>query len=159
LYKKTGNPDHLANAKSFSNTLKKAIKKEARRVFQCKARSSNPKHFWSAMNERMGKFKDTEIELHINDSKITDTDQIANLFANFFLEKVEKLSTEPVTIPSLIKPLNPLSFTLEEVEMSLKTLTNKKSFGPDGIPQNLFKDTLNVISRTITNCCDPCATT
>ncbi len=111
------------------------------------------------MNERMGKFKDTEIELHINDSKITDTDQIANLFANFFLEKVEKLSTEPVTIPSLIKPLNPLSFTLEEVEMSLKTLTNKKSFGPDGIPQNLFKDTLNVISRTITNCCDPCATT
>ncbi len=65
-------------------------------MFQSKARSPKPKLLWGAVNEKMGKFKDSIIELQDNDTKIKDTDTVANMFATFFLGKVEKLSTEPI---------------------------------------------------------------
>jgi hypothetical protein len=40
-YKKTQNPKHLELAKSFSATIKKTVKVEARRTFQCKAKSKD----------------------------------------------------------------------------------------------------------------------
>ena len=42
------------------------------------------------------------------------------------------------------KPAVPLELTFTEIEAASKSLSNKKSFGPDGIPQNFFKDSINI---------------
>lgn len=140
-YKKTRNPEHLEKAKSFSCTLKKAVKKEARRIFQCKARSPNPNHFWQVLNEKLGKYRDTEIELELDGVKVTDPVKIANLFGDFFVNKVKSLAVDKVAELNLSPPSRPLNISLSEVELALMGLSNKKSFGVDNIPQNLFKDT------------------
>ncbi len=151
-FKKTGSQDHLKKAKSFSNTLKKVVKKETRRVFQCKARSSNPKHFWQALNEKMGKYKDATIELlDDNGIKITDNLDVANLFADFFKKKVEDLSRDSVAAISLRRPIAPLEFSFSELDEAVKSLSNKKSFGIDQIPQNLFKDTAHLLMTPLLN--------
>jgi len=148
-FKKTNNPDHLSKAKSFSKTLKKAVKKESRRIFQCKARSPNPKHFWQALNDKMGKYRDSVLEIEVDKKKISDPVQVANHFASFFLSKVVNLSIEPVTSHSLARPNIPIQFSLQEVESAFKTMSNKKSYGIDGIPQNLFKDTSELVNNQI----------
>jgi hypothetical protein len=141
-YKKTGKKKHLDLAKSFSCTLKKAVKKEARRVFQCKARSPNPNHFWAALNEKMGKFRDGSIELVIEGESITDDGVLSEKFANFFIDKVNKLVPDKINSVALSKPLNPVRISVGEIEIAAKSLSNKKSYGIDGVPQNLLRDTI-----------------
>ncbi len=148
-YKKTGDPDFLEKAKSFTYTLKKAVKKESKRIFQCKARSSNPKHFWQALNEKMGKYRDNEIELEINGEKVTDKKEIEGHFGRFFQGKVIGLSLDPVSEISLTKPLIPIIFNHDDLKTALSLMSNKKSFGIDGVPQNLFRDTIEVVSTPI----------
>jgi len=144
-HKKTGDNKHLLLAKSFTYTLKKAVRKEARRIFQCKANSPNPANFWQALNEKMGKFRDPCIELEISGEKISDPAEVSTHFADFFLNKVEKLSTEQVDSRPLSSPQNPITFSDVEIDKAIKSLANKKSFGMDGVSQNLFRDTGDLI--------------
>jgi hypothetical protein len=127
-YKKTGKKKHLDLAKSFSCTLKKAVKKEARRVFQCKARSPNPNHFWSALNEKMGKFRDATIELELDGVLVADNQILSEKFAEFFIDKVNKLVPDEVEQISLVRPNKPISLSFEEIELASKSLSNKKKF-------------------------------
>jgi hypothetical protein len=143
-YKKTGQKKHLDLAKSFSCTLKKAVKKESRRVFQCKARSPNPNHFWAALNEKMGKFRDGTIELVIEGASVTDDQLLSDRFADFFIDKVNKLVPDKINSLSLVKPSNPIKISMKEIELAAKSLSNKKSFGIDGVPQNLLRDTIQL---------------
>jgi len=140
-FKKTNDVSYLDKAKSFTYTLKKAVKKEARRIFQCKSRSPNPKHFWEALNEKMGKFRSPVTVLEIDGAPVTDPIELANHFGKFFQGKVVKLSISPVIPLNLVKPIKPIEFTLSEIDSAIKSMSNKKSFGVDGVPQNLFKDT------------------
>jgi exonuclease III len=150
-YKKTGDSDYLDKAKSFTYTLKKAVKKESRRIFQCKARSTNPKHFWQALNEKLGKYKSSDIELEIDGIKISDKKELEGHFGRFFQSKVTKLSIDPVIPISLQKPLMPLTFEIDELTTAIKLMSNKKSFGIDEVPQNLFKDTIDSVKEPILN--------
>jgi hypothetical protein len=66
-YRKNRNPKHLELAKSFTNMIKKTVKSEAKHIFQCKAKSNNPKHFWQALNDKLGKHHNP---VHFSESMI-----------------------------------------------------------------------------------------
>lgn len=150
-FKKTRDPKHLELAKSFTTTVKKAIKKEYRRKLQCKATSPNPKHFWEAINEARGKYHDTISEMWIDGELTNNQTDLCNAFAKFFSDKVQHLSDSPIqTTPNHI-PAMPIKFTMEEIMQASKNLSNKKSFGIDKIPQNFFKDTSVLLPISLTN--------
>jgi hypothetical protein len=146
-YKKSRNPKHLELAKSFTNTIKKTVKSEAKRVFQCKAKSNNPKHFWQALGDKLGKHHNPVLFLTVNDIRVDDENELANAFADFFLMKVKKLSNDSVLLQKINSP--PVVFSYDEVQKACKSLNNKRSYGIDGIPQNLVKDTFETVSMTL----------
>jgi len=140
-YKKSGNPEHLIKAKSFTATLKKSVKKETKRMLQCKAKSNNPKDFWKAVNIALGKVNlSSSLTIRENDHIIDNKSELAEKFGAFFLNKVISLSCHNVDLIKLNKPEHPLTFSFEQVKMANKSLSNKRSYGIDGIPQNLLKD-------------------
>ncbi len=67
--------------------------------------------------------------------------EIANNFAKFFKYKVTSLLNDAIKLPPFKPPNLPLTFSLSEMEIAMKSQSNKKSFSVDGVPQNLFKDT------------------
>jgi hypothetical protein len=146
-YRKNRNPKHLELAKSFTNTIKKTVKAEAKRVFQCKAKSKNPKHFWQALGDKLGKHHSPVLFLTIDNTRIDNQVDLANIFADFFLDKVKNLSNDSISLQ--MPKTSPLQFSYEEVQSACKSLNNKRSFGTAGIPQNLIKDTFETVSVTL----------
>jgi len=75
------------------------------------------------------------------------------LFGNFFLDKVKNISGDNIEKIKLDKPLEPLTISKEEVQQAAKLLARKKSYCPDLVPQNLFKDSVEIfISYYIPKC-------
>jgi len=148
-YKKSRDLKHLDLAKSFTYQIKKTVKTEARRIFQCKVKSKDPKDFWSALGDKMGKHHEKLTFLEINGEKVDDKETLSNNFAEFFLSKVQRLSQDPITMTQI--PFSPISFSFQEVEKACKSLNNKRSYGVDGIPQNLVKDTFGSMGVAIMN--------
>lgn len=144
-FKKIRHPEHLELAKSFTNLIKKAIKKECRRNFQLKAKSPNPKHFWEAVNLARGKYHEKINEIEVKGVLTNNQLQISNSFANFFRDKVHNLSNGPIRRIELTSPSVPITFSETEVATASKGLSNKKSYGTDKIPQNFFKDCVPVM--------------
>jgi len=143
---KNDNIDSLKEAEALSKKLKRKIKEVTRHRLQIKATSPDPKSFWSAMNGLLGKTQD-KIELKIevsNDNFTTDSNTIANSFADFFLDKADRLSkrTTPEEVEEVdIESDDALFLVTEEmVRSAIKQLKRKKSFGPDGIPLLLVRD-------------------
>jgi hypothetical protein len=134
-------------AKSFMTMIKKTVKSESRRIFQCKAKSNNPKHFWEALRDKLGKDHIQINFLTINNARMDHELELANTFANFFLDKVKQLSTHPISFQ--LPTFEPICFSYEEVQNACKSLNNKRSFGCDGIPQNLVKDTFETMGSTM----------
>lgn len=147
--KRTNDTRHLDLAKSFTEKIKKTVKAESRRIFQCKAKSNNPKDFWDALGDKMGKHRENIVYLEIENRRVDDELELANRFADFFLHKVTKLSNDSITLP--VFNSSPIRFSYEEVEKACKSLNNKRSFGIDGIPQNLVKDTFDSMGMAILN--------
>ncbi len=139
-FKKFGNPKHLAKSDELSKSIKKTIKKEANRIFQCKAKSPDPKHFWQAVNQSLGRFTTPLNEIEIDGVPVTDSELMSNFFSNFFLDKVQQLSSEPTAKIILDKPKHPIKFSLMELEQVMKRIPSKRSYGVDGIPQSLIRD-------------------
>jgi hypothetical protein len=83
-YKKSRDIKHLELAKSFSNTIKRTVKSESKRLFQLKAKSPNPKHFWEALNDKMGSHKEPISFLVENGQRIDDDTQLANILCTGF---------------------------------------------------------------------------
>ncbi len=86
----------------------------------------------------------TDIEIEKDGRLITDEEEIANLFVNFFIDKVKKLSEGAV--PESTKAVRhldapPPRVTPEMVHTIARKLMNKKSCGLDGTPMCVIKDT------------------
>jgi hypothetical protein len=60
---------------------------------------------------------------------------------------VKNLSNDTISLQIPILP--PIVFSYEEVQAAYKSLNNKRSFGIDGIPQNLVKDTLETVGTSL----------
>jgi len=74
---------------------------------------------------------------------LTDGHELAEIFAKFFTEKVNKLArldARPINNIIKIKPLHPIEFTLDDLKSALKQIKNKKCHGTDGLPLKLIKD-------------------
>ena len=151
LFKKTKDHFYLAKSKELSNKIKETIKKEAVRIFQCKAKSPDPKQFWGAVNHSLGRFSSPLQELIDEGISVSDSQELANIFANFFSEKVAALSHEKTMKITLEKPTNPITFTAEEVDKVIKQIKQKRSHGMDGICQNIMKDGYSCIKISILN--------
>ena len=150
-FKKTKDPLMLLESKELSKKIKITIKKEATRIFQCKAKSPDPKQFWSAVNHSLGRFTTPLCEIIENGTSIIDNHKIANIFADFFSGKVESLSKEKTRQITLDKPTKPLRFSIEEVDKVVKEIKQKRSYGMDGICQNLLKDGYACLKISIVN--------
>jgi hypothetical protein len=151
-YKKTKDPEYLKSVNDLNKDIRIALKKESSRIFQNKAKSKDPKTFWQAVNQSMGKGHSQIIEIvDEKGAQIKDSEDLANSFANFFKGKVEKLSTSNVNYIRLPLPTNPVMFSLQELEQVFKNVTGKKCHGPDGIPQNLLKDVNESIPEAMLN--------
>jgi len=146
-FKKSRNPYYLEQAKSFTKTLKKVVKKEGRRTFQLKAVSPNPKNFWQSLNFAMGRFNTPITSIVDEGVEITDPKALAVSFAKFFGEKVQKLCIGRVSDLSLSKPIRPIRFNIEELRVAIRSLSNKKSYGVDKIPQNIFRAAMQYLDR------------
>jgi len=123
------------------------VKKEARRVFQLKAVSPNPKNFWQTFNFAMGRFNSPITEITVDGKTISDPKEVAERFADFFGDKVKSLCHGDIQASDIDKPLRPLKISMVELRNSLRSLSNKKSFGVDGVPQNVFKGAMKVMDR------------
>jgi len=94
LFKKEGSLKDLKTADSLSIRIKKVIKRCMRRRFQLKATSPDPKVFWKAVKNIKGQHRDnTSIELMIGNKKLTSSSEISECFADFFIDKANKLSS------------------------------------------------------------------
>jgi len=146
-YKNSRNPEHLAKAKSFTKTLKKVVKKEARRTFQLKAVSPNPKNFWQTFNFALGGFNSPITMITMNGKDEKDALVLSNAFANFFGDKITKLCNGEIDYCVPEKPEAPIRFNIVELREAIKTMSNKKSFGLDGITQNFFRTSMQVLDH------------
>jgi hypothetical protein len=95
----------------------------------------------------MGKHHDQINFLNIDDKRVDNDQELANVFATFFLQKVNQLSTDPISFQ--MPQLRPIRFSYEEVQKACQSLNTKRSFGIDGIPQNLVKDTFESMGMAI----------
>jgi len=83
--------DNFVTLKRISKELNYNIKLERKKAFASKL-TKDPKSYWSAMNQMLGKSTQDEMVLKINDRELKEGPEMANLFADFFQDKVGNLS-------------------------------------------------------------------
>jgi len=83
----------------------------------------------------------------VDGKTISDPKEVAERFADFFGDKVKSLCHGDIQASEIDKPLRPLKISMVELRNSLRSLSNKKSFGVDGVPQNVFKGAMKVMDR------------
>jgi len=145
-YKSSGDERFLCFAKELSKKLKKAVISERKRVFQGKLKGHGVKSFWKTVDEVFnGPKSSTQSEFIIEGKKVTDGDQIAQSFADFFSSKVSNLVSksrvEDVRFdpPDSPEPL----FSEWEIRNALRGIKHKKSSGHDEIAMCVIKDCTN----------------
>ena len=85
-----------------------------------------------------------------NGRLITESAELADLLAAFFKEKVQNLASgKPDPQKVSRAEANPCVFSLETVDAAIKSLVGKRSFGPDGIPQCVLKDSYRFIRHQL----------
>lgn len=116
---------------------------------------SNPKNFWSYVNERKKKGAiPTEVSYH--GEKSTSSETAANLFARFF-ETVHS-PTEPLVVADQLNDLASyninlplLSVSVDEVKKALGSVDAAKGPGPDRIPPSVVKNCCSSLNRPVQN--------
>jgi len=152
-FKKEKNIGDLVEADSISVQLKKTVKRVARRRIQTKATHPNPKVFWKTVNELCGRTQTQNDELSLCTEKglITDSGEISETFATFFVEKAENLSKKTcLRAEHAVEEIGgnaALLISEDMVGKAIKTLKRKKSHGIDGTPLCVIKDTYGYLKR------------
>jgi hypothetical protein len=152
-YKKTGLDKYYFKSKELSKVLVKVIKRERKRVFRAKLNSHGAKGFWKTVGSIFKSVDKDEINLKVEGEVISDKAKIAQLFADFFEDKVNKLSAKSTCIEAKPHPgtnLVWIPFTPAEVELSIKASKNKRSSGPDEIPMCIVKDGMSSLVPVLT---------
>ncbi len=153
-YSKTGDESYLKKSKDLSKKLKKQLKyTEKKRILE-KSKAKDPRTFWSLVKELRGnKPRTTRTVIRVNENTTTaDSRVIASTFGNFFTDKVQKLSKDTwpeceEDLGELLSDNHYLEFSIFEVCAVGKSLKSKKSFGIDGVPMCIIKDTVNVLKH------------
>lgn len=139
-YKITQDIHDLKKVKVENAKLKRTIASETKRIFQKKAETANTKCFWQMINQMQGKVKEKDIKILKDGVHIQDNKQLADEFAQFFENKILKLTSGSTSVSEVSFENQRMSnFTMTELEESLKFFKTKMSSGPDEIPMRLVK--------------------
>ena len=124
--------------------------------------AKNSKESWQTINELLNKKpKTTEVkELDINGQLITDDDEIADAFNQYFStigstlsDKIIGNGIDPMRFVTPIEGslFNFTSITLQEIIVALNEIKCSKSPGIDGISIRLLKDASNIVAGPLMN--------
>jgi len=146
-YKKTSNPEHAEKASSFTRTLKQVIKKEQNRNLKVKSMGNNTKSFWKLVSKLQGKHRQSIGELVKDGKPINDPFELAEAFADGFLNKLTGLTSShnPIEFPDLPNSRSQ-HFTIEEISKAFKQTKSKKSCGIDELPTCVIKDSFDMLA-------------
>ncbi len=132
----------MQKVRELNVTIKKIIKRERNRILHAKIKDSSPQTFWHTVNSLLGKNVGfDEIQLR-NENGTLAGDEMAECFAHFFRNKVEKLVLKnPVvdhhdTLRDYVKTKD---FSAQELDVAISSFKAKKSCGPDEIPMVVLK--------------------
>jgi len=148
-FKQSGDIKLLYQSRELTKVLRQTIAKEKKRTFRAKVSSHGCQGFWKLVGEtfNVNSSKD-EFIIEKDGVSITDGETIANLFSDYFIQKVESLASN-FTASSQHRPpasLNPwIPFSLSEVEKATKGIKNKRSSGPDELLMCMVKDCADLI--------------
>jgi len=101
----------------------------------------NPKSFWKFVSDLEGSEKLEDIELDVNGTIVNNDDDLCEIFADHFSNKVNMLSNSYVP-NSFSKPkdITPLTFSLQEISSAASTLKSKLCSGENGLPMKVIRD-------------------
>ena len=149
--------------KRCKNKLNNLIKETKNEYFRNKlSNAKNSKESWQTINELLNKKpKTTEVkELDINGQLITDDDEIADAFNQYFStigstlsDKIIGNGIDPMRFVTPIEGslFNFTSITLQEIIVALNEIKCSKSPGIDGISIRLLKDASNIVAGPLMN--------
>lgn len=159
---RSGDSQDWASYKRSKNIVTNKIKKAKSKYYhdQLKDNSNNPSETWKILNEVMCKNNKSGNKiscLNLNDTKITDADEIAETFNKYFCEIGYELSSGlPETRKSYTEFVNPATCTFslktvntETVLKFLKDICPKKAAGLDKIPSKLVRMAASVIAESL----------
>jgi len=151
-FKQSGDISLLKLSRELTKTLRRTIAKEKKRVFRAKISSHGCQGFWKLVNETFNVNSRDELSLESEGVTITDGETIANLFSDFFVQKVDNLASNFVAAPLNYRPYSCVQwipFSVSEVEKATKGIKNKRSSGPDELPMCMVKDCADLIIRDL----------
>jgi len=134
----------------LNKDIKKAIKEERKHIIQTKIQSGNAKSFWNQISKLEGKSQHNgSPSIKSGVSLISNHAEVSELFANFFTDKVSRLSGEEEAY-SWVRSEEHIIFEDEEVLKEVISMKGKMSSGEDGIMMKVLKDASRGIIPTIT---------
>lgn len=148
--------------KTLSKTIQKAVKFAKKEYYSnlldrcCK----NQKNYWAVINRTIGKQNPVMKELVVGDRNVPVLGNeifISNYFNEYFRDSVARLVDE-LSLDSrdfscssnTVKSFAFLEFTQEVVMNAISSLTNKSSFGSDGISAPLVKENVQFFKGPLT---------
>lgn len=165
----SNDPNLIAHFKNYSKILHKVILKAKKIYFNEIILNSNNKikTTWNIIKKECGKFRSKEeiYTLVTNNSKTSDTTEIANIFNKYFLSITDNLNitqnnnnnaidflkvSVPTNFPNIqIFPTNP-----REIITIIKQLKSKNSSGYDEITSKILKASSKVIAKPLSYLCN-----
>jgi len=100
-------PENWERYLKTSRELRREVRR-SRRLLLMKRANKGPKQFWSEVNKLMGKQQSSIDKIKIADEEVKDPKALSNLFADFFVNKVDKIlgNYVPYTPDSLKNGVN-----------------------------------------------------
>jgi hypothetical protein len=125
-----------------------------RNTIRNKIFNGNQQGLWQAFRLAEGRATETIPEQIVNGNISTNQpEERAQLFADFFKNKVEKIVTETVIDPNVsngdkvIHSKNKNFFSLLDVEQVILSLKPKNCYGYDNIPLRILKDGISILLK------------
>lgn len=162
-WSKNRTEDNWLELKNISRKLNSAIRK-AWKSSLCAGLNKSSRDFWSNTDRHLGRSTREKIEISNNGSLVSNSEELAELFVNFFGKKVSELSQNSNYIPPAVSIPDSSEFFLyseTDVALAIDFLKRSKAQGFDEIPGMVIKDLKVVLIRplvwlfnSISECCD-----
>jgi Reverse transcriptase (RNA-dependent DNA polymerase) len=136
------------------------IKQETRNAVRNKIKPNDSKSLWKAVNEELGKeFLDLPPKVEYKGKLVEKDCHKAEIFSQFFKDKVnDTISQTSIDIENVFNGQCQIQnnnqneyFTIKDIVKILDETKDKKSSGPDEIPQCVLRDGCQILAPVLTN--------
>jgi len=159
-WKLTKNTFNYNELSELNKKLKNSVFQARKKLLEKQFNTRDPKQFWKAVNSELGKTSNPKIEIQLNGIINKDPNQLANIFASTFQEKIannqsklgkKRLHDHSKKIIGLENYKNDsINFDQELVKKIIMDLPTKKCCGHDDIPSVIYKDSVELILPSMT---------